>query len=205
MSANTRRIFISLTILISCISLQGQVLNDSLRVERDTITGVPIKKEKKGSIFAGRPGRSFLLSMILPGSGQIYNKSYLRVPFVYAAVGGAGWLLVHNTQLYNCRKARYISLVDGTPFNPSKNCSEADRLALITDLNRVKILRDNANKNRQTSIMIFSAVWLANGIDAFVDAHLKNFDIDDDLSFDIGLKNDADPFVPMRYGLFVTF
>src|SRR5687767_13766070 len=60
-------------------------------------------KTKKGSIFSGRPGKSLLMSLVVPGAGQIYNKSYLRVPFVWAAVGGMGYLVVINTQYYQCR------------------------------------------------------------------------------------------------------
>jgi hypothetical protein len=46
---------------------------------------------------------------------------------------------------------------------------------------------------------------LLNGVDAFVDAHLKDFDTKDDLSFEIGTRFDNDPNSPMRMGLYVQF
>ena len=48
------------------------------------------------------------------------------------------------------------------------------------------------------------ALQLFGSQTAFVDAHLKDFDIDEDLSIDIGPKIDNDPFAPMRVGIFVT-
>jgi hypothetical protein len=178
--------------------VSAQPLTDSL------VIGDPVVKVKKGSIFAGRPGKSMLLSLIIPGTGQIYNKSYLRVPVVYGAVGAMGYLLHTNTVSYKCRRDAYIASVDNVPYIPyHKKCDDA--LLLITDGPRLKSLRDQANANRQLSIIGFSLVWLANGIDAFVDAHLKDFDIDENLTFEVGTKFENDPHVPMRVGIFVHF
>lgn len=203
MNWNFKRIFVLFIFCMLGLSLEAQFSQDTLVV--DTAVAVEIKKEKKGSIFKGRPGTALLLSLVLPGSGQIYNKSYLRLPFVYAAVGGMGYVLVTNTQKYNCRKMAFIARVDGTPLDLPKYCTEAEQLEQITDLGRLKTLRDTANKYRQRSIMLFGAVWLANGIDAFVDAHLKDFDIDDDLSINLGLRYFDDPMAPARLGLYVNF
>src|SRR5687768_9059853 len=77
---------------------------------------VQVEKEKKGSIFSGRPGTSLLMSLVIPGAGQIYNKSYLRVPFVWGAVGGMGYLLVQNSRQYICFRDTYIDKIDGDPL-----------------------------------------------------------------------------------------
>ncbi|HJW31347.1 MAG TPA: DUF5683 domain-containing protein [Saprospiraceae bacterium] len=163
-----------------------------------------VKKEKKGSIFAGRPGKSMLFSLIIPGAGQIYNKSYLRLPFVYGAVGGMGAVLIYNTRQYNCLKTAYIARVDGTTPDLPK-CHQRETIMAITDPARLRILRDQANADRQLSIVGFALVWLANGVDAFVDAHLKDFDVNEDLSFEFRTQTFNDPFAPMRAGLYVQF
>ncbi len=176
----------------------GQTTTDSLAV--DTM----VAQKKKGSIFSGRPGKSMLMSLVIPGAGQIYNKSYLRVPFVWGAVGGMGYLVNVNTVEYQCRKAAYEASIDGVTYvPPCKNCDP--NLILITESSRLRILRDDANEARQLSIVGFTLVWLANGIDAFVNAHLKEFDIDEDLSISVGTKIDSDPYNPMRMGIFVHF
>lgn len=193
--------YLIILILLTSIttgSLLAQAPADS--IVNDTV----VKKEKTGSIFSGRPGKSMLMSLVIPGAGQIYNKSYLRVPFVWGAVGGMGYLLHYNTVAYQCRKAAYEASVDGVAYvPPCENCEK--NLVNITEPARLKALRDDANNARQLSIVGFSLVWLANGIDAFVDAHLKDFDIDDNLSIDIGSRVDDDPYAPMRMGIFVQF
>lgn len=184
----------------------GQAEQDTVEIEQKEET------KKKGSIFSGRPGKSLLMSLVIPGAGQIYNKSYLRVPFVWAAVGGMGYVLINNTHQYNCFKEAYIDKIDGNPLTIPAYCYdeipfttiETVRLDDATD-STVRRLRDQANVNRQWAIVGFALVWLANGVDAFVDAHLKDFDIDEDLSIDIGPKIENEPFAPMRVGVFVQF
>lgn len=183
--------------LLNHPSVYCQTIDDTIVVDDSTT------KIKKGSIFSGRPGKALLFSLVVPGAGQIYNKSYLRVPFVWAAVGGVGYLMVHNTRVYECRRDAYISLIDGNTVTPADHCEEG--LEMITDPARMRSLRDNANVNRQWAIVGFTLVWLANGVDAFVDAHLKDFDIDEDISIDIGPHIEDDPFAPMRMGIFVKF
>jgi hypothetical protein len=195
------RYLLILGALFVCLATQtsvGQVTADSLTADTAEV------RKKKGSIFSGRPGKSMLMSLVIPGSGQIYNKSYLRVPFVWGAVGGMGYLVHVNTVEYQCRKTRYEASIDGTTYVPP--CTDCDpNLQLITDPSRLRLLRDEANEARQLSIVGFTLVWLANGIDAFVNAHLKEFDLDEDLSIRIGTKSDNDPYNPMRMGIFVQF
>ncbi len=162
---------------------------------------------KRGSIFKGKPGRAMLYSLLLPGSGQWYNGSILRAHVAWGAVGGMGYVVHYNTVRYKCIRDAYIARVDHVPFVPSKSCPSdlAANLVLITDPSRLRVLRDQANKDRQLSIVIFSLVWLANGIDAFVDAQLKDFDISDDLSFQLRTIMEEDPYTPMRMGLVIQF
>ena len=193
------RCLLILSVLFICLTSQtivGQVTVDSISAD----TMVPHKK--KGSIFSGRPGKSMLMSLVVPGAGQIYNKSYLRVPFVWGAVGGMGYLVHYNTQKYNCLWDAYKASIDMVPYEFPSHC---DEYVGITNSSQLRILRDDANEARQLSIVGFTLVWLANGIDAFVNAHLKEFDLDEDLSIRVGTKMDDDPYNPMRMGIFVQF
>src|ERR1700677_1819303 len=42
-----------------------------------------------------------LMSTILPGLGQAYNKKYWKIPFVYAALVGAGVLFAYEQSNYS--------------------------------------------------------------------------------------------------------
>lgn len=194
--------------LCSFLEINGQAITlpDTIVYDTAATDTLDLKQEKvkKGSIFSGRPGKAMMMSLIVPGTGQIYNKSYVRVPFVWGAVGGMGYLLYYNTQRYNCLKDAYQASVDGEPytFPDKKPCSE---YADITNPSQLKILRDEANEDRQLSIVGFTLVWIANGVDAFVNAHLKEFDVNENLTIDIGTRMGDDPFSPMRVGIFVSF
>ena len=192
-------IIMTFMLMLIGFAVHGQEVIDS------TADEVIIKKEKKGSIFAGRPGKAFALSMILPGTGQIYNKSYLRLPFVYGAVGGMGAVMVINIKQYNCLKEAYKVNIDGGVFVPTDNTEFCKDVAEIHDPARLRALRDQANANRQLAIIGFALVWLAQGIDAYVDAHLKEFNISDDLSIDFGSKASENSYAPVNFGMYVSF
>ena len=107
---------------------------DGFSVLPDTIPEVeqtgPLVKEKRGSIFSGRPGKSALYSLIIPGAGQIYNKSYFRVPFVYAALGGVGYLMISNSQKYKCYRDAYIAPdPEGRSFYPAVSAGPVQQTA----------------------------------------------------------------------------
>lgn len=200
-------------LLILCLVFSSIAISTA-QAELDTIDKRPeVMKEKKGSIFSGRPGKALVMSLIVPGAGQIYNKSYLRVPFVWGAVGGMGYLMIRNTQQYKCYREAYIARVDNDPLTLPSFCypqipgttNITPEFLATLDPAIIRRERDNANVYKQWSIVGFSLVWLLNGVDAFVDAHLKEFDIDEDLSIDIGPKLEDDPFAPMRMGVFVKF
>ena len=175
--------------------------SDTIIVYKQDSNSVDIKK-KKGSIFSGKPGKAMIMSLIIPGTGQIYNKSYLRVPFVWGAVGGMGYLVYDNTVKYRCLSDAYVASVDGVLYTFPEHCNE---FVNVTNPAQLKALRDKYNNQRQLSIVGLSLVWLANGVDAFVNAHLKEFDVDEDLSIHFGSRMDNDPNSPMRMGIFVSF
>ena len=191
-----------LLLVVLPLLMHAQEVNPTIAADTITADTQKMAKVKKSSIFSGKPGKAMIMSLIVPGTGQLYNKSYIRVPIVWGAVGGMGYLLHYNTQQYNCLKDAYKASIDGEPYTFPKHCSSYEG---ITNPNQLKLLRDEANEARQLSIVGFTLVWIANGIDAFVNAHLKEFDVNENLSIDIGSRYGDDPYSPMRVGLFVHF
>lgn len=176
-------LLLSLFLFASAIGQTRPPQESSISTDTSFAKTETVLKQKKGSIFAGRPGKAALYSLILPGTGQIYNKSYLRVPFVYGAVGFMGYILLDNTQSYQCFRDAYIARIDGDDLNLTDRCrSKGGSVIINGDASTLRLIRDQFDKNRQSAILGFAAVWLANSIDAFVNAHLKEFDVDDDLS-----------------------
>jgi Family of unknown function (DUF5683) len=149
-------------------------------VEVDTVEtvddDVPTVEGPKAKIFEGPPGRSALYSLIAPGAGQIFNGSYWKAPIVWGVVGTMGTVMALNINTYNEFDSRYIAALKAE-INMMDN-PDPDGLSSSQLFN----LRTQANKNRQLTIVMFSLVWIGQSVEAFVDAHLKEFDVSDDLS-----------------------
>ena len=58
----------------------------------------PPKRQKKPYDFRGKPYNPALaggLSAALPGLGQVYNRSYWKLPIVYAGLGTGGYFIYY--------------------------------------------------------------------------------------------------------------
>lgn len=133
------------------------------------------------------PRRATIYSAILPGLGQVYNKKYWKVPIVYAAIGIPGYLFFYNKSYYN--KTRYaLSIVANGRTRPDSLAKvDPQLLPLVRAGNPQSLLayRNEFRKNMDYSVLITLIMWSLNIVDATVDAHLKGFDVSDELSLKI--------------------
>jgi len=153
---------------------------------RDTIPPDSIVVEEKirfkliKSILDNRypnPNRAAAMSLLLPGSGQVYNKKVWKLPFVYGALGGLGYMIYFNNEQYDTFDRAYRLVIDDDPMtlNPFPRLSET---AILT-------LRERYNKRRQQGYIFFVLAWALNSVDAYVDAHLASFDVSEDISMQL--------------------
>ena len=128
-------------------------------------------KTKNQKLYAG-PRKATLMSAILPGLGQVYNRKYWKVPIVYGAIGGMVYIFKTNNDQYNYYRNNLLRLVKDTT------------LTSVGGLNQSQLQTEKLQykKNRDFAFIGIVAVYLLNIIDANVDAHLKTFDVSDDLS-----------------------
>jgi hypothetical protein len=126
------------------------------------------------------PVMAWQRSALLPGWGQIYNKSYLKLPVFYAGYAGAVWWISYNQQQYERYGLNYRCAVRTLP------CSVEEALSGF-DAQGLRQQRDSFRKNRDTAYLILLGWHSLQVIEAFVNAHLKDFDISEDLSFGPGL------------------
>mgnify|MGYP003988765067 CR=1 FL=1 len=141
------------------------------------------------------PKRAALLSLAIPGLGQAYNKKYLKIPVVYAALGTAGYFFVSNRLEYAKLKAAYVQDSENTTGDFSE----------YHDLGYTLVDIQAAAEQYQTwseyaGVAIF-AVYALQVIDATVDAHLFYFDVDDDLSLNIQPKLQLNPTGGLSQGV----
>lgn len=119
------------------------------------------------------PKRALLWS-IIPSGGQIYNRRWWKVPLVVGGFYALYRTIDYNTDLYTRLKTAYELKLAGEEHEFS------DRS--IDNATTLRNLRDRYDKNTQMSYVFLVLGYALQGVEAYVDAHLKQFDIDDDLS-----------------------
>ena len=129
--------------------------------------------------------RATTLSMICPGAGQIYNKSYWRVPIVLGGIATTIYCIDWNNRGYDRFKKAY-RLRAGYDKNPEDYPNgSTDEFKGRYSASFLKNLRDSYRRNRDLCIILTAGLYILQVIDAHVDAHLRDFDISDDLSMNL--------------------
>jgi Family of unknown function (DUF5683) len=121
------------------------------------------------------PKLAALMSTILPGAGQVYNKKYWKVPVIYAGLIALAYSIDFNEKQYNIYRVAYKCRLD----TDSRN----DRFVGIYRDSDLNTLQKTYNRYRDLSVIGASLLYILNIVDATVDAHLFSFDVSDDLSF----------------------
>ena len=119
------------------------------------------------------PAKAAFYSAVFPGLGQAYNKKYWKIPLVYAGIGaGLYYYKINNTKYNNYREA-YKRRLEGYRDD---NYQYLDDSRLIT-------AQQFYQRNRDLSLFVAVAFYALNIVDANIDAHLKQFNVNDKLSF----------------------
>ncbi len=153
----------------------GSQLGENIVVQ-DTATRPPIDPLS--------PSRAAFYSAILPGLGQAYNKKYWKIPIVYAALGTGIYFYLDNNKEYkryrDAFKSRLAGFetdefwgtdIDGVPLATPNISSEA-----------LKRAQKTLDRNREISLLVTIGIYALNIIDANVDAHLLQYNVDENLA-----------------------
>ncbi len=161
--------------------LSAEMLVDSLEPQQlDTLDYGFIRAEIFGKGKPHSPLRASLLSAVLPGAGQVYNKRWWKAPIVWAGVGGLTGLVIWNNRRYQSFRRDYRYRVDGDPLT-------VDSRPLFSDVS-LKLGRDTYQRQTEISAIVLGVFYLLNIVDAFVDGHLHDFDVSDDMSFQLSIE-----------------
>lgn len=118
------------------------------------------------------------LSTICPGAGQVYNGSYWKVPIVIGGFASLGYMIDWNNRGYKRFKLAYDILTDG-------NDATVDEFGGKLSQDQLRNWRNNYRRNRDLCIIAMAGFYIFNIVDAHVDAHLRDYDISDDLAINI--------------------
>lgn len=164
------------------------LLVDSLLTDdgADTVATdtVQLSEKTNAEIRKIVPKRATLLSLALPGLGQIYNGQKWKVPIIYAGFGTFGYFIVDFTNRYRKFLAGYTEAFS-KPNVPGQDPSRT-KFAVVDgkerSLNYLKSSVEYWRRWRDYNIIFTVLFWGLNVVDANVTAHLKTFDLSDSLT-----------------------
>lgn len=149
---------------------------DELFVEANTTV--------RDSIDPLTPSRAAFYSAILPGLGQAYNKKYWKIPLVYAALGTGIYFYIDNTKEYNRYRDAYKSRLAGKDTDEFWGTDIENNPFSTPQISNDALIRAQKalSKNREISLLVTIGIYALNIIDANVDAHLLQYNVDENLA-----------------------
>ncbi|MRX63848.1 DUF5683 domain-containing protein [Maribacter luteus] len=201
--------------ILAILTTSGQE-NDSIPKAKDSLDlelkeeGIVVQDimvEKKKEINPLAPSKAAFYSAVLPGLGQVYNKRYWKVPIVYAALGVGVYAYKYNDDYYKrfrtAYKRRLAGFTDDEFYDINGDNVEGADPDLDSD--DLEYQQENYQRDRDLSLVLTIAMYALNIIDANVDAHLKQFNVDEDLSLDVHPYLNLNPVTSdPNYGLAFT-
>lgn len=163
---------------LSCLGRSQNTPNDSVAViKSDSIKNAKELRKKTYSM----PRKVTVMSAILPGLGQVYNKHYWKVPIIYAGIGGFSYMFIINNREFKYYRENLRAIYDENPNTENTTGYSPEN---------VQLQKVAYRKKRDLAGIGIGVIYLINIIDANVSAHLKTFDVSDDLSLHIDPSHD---------------
>ena len=148
-----------LVVLISFVCFgQKQDLSNSIKKEIDPL----------------RPAKAAFYSAVLPGLGQVYNKRYWKLPLIYGGIGASIYYYDLNNKNFKRYRNAYKRRLAGF--------TDDEFQGLIFDNDRLIDGMNFYKKYRDQSMLFIIGTYFLNILDANIDAHLKQYNINQNLS-----------------------
>jgi hypothetical protein len=182
------------SIVSDALAIENLVILDSLTFTKEAINPLA-------------PSKAAFYSAVLPGLGQIYNKKYWKAPIVWGAMGGSIYMYALKNDTYNrfrtAFKRRQAGFLDDE-FVDLQNNNEPGQDPDF-DLGDLESQQERFQEERDLWLVATIAIYALNIVDANVTAHLKQFNIDNNLSFDFEPYFDVNPVSnSANYGMALT-
>lgn len=168
-------------------ALQTAILGDSVEVKKRNFLGRIFNNDDYPN-----PKKALFISLVIPGSGQIYNKQYWKLPVVYGLYTGAVLNIRRHRQAVKFYRTNLRAELDDSP--------DTDNVTRF-DANALRLLRDDALTKSETGFLLLFLLHTLQTADAFVFAHLKTFDVSEDLSMQVSPKVGMDPHLRPHAGM----
>ncbi|MCX7880244.1 MAG: DUF5683 domain-containing protein [Ignavibacteria bacterium] len=146
--------------LVFCLLFFLQNTQISSATETEILDSLGLMKKKS-------PLGAVLRSLVLPGWGQVYVEQYWKAPiFLGGAVIMYYYVYKHHKDFLDYSR-RMEELKKLNPSDPN--------------LHILKIKRENSLDNRDISLFFLCGVYALSMLDSYVNSHLFNFNVTDDI------------------------
>lgn len=172
-------LFIGLFMVIGTV--QAQITPDSVREDTlHTTTPIIVKSDTVIDNSAAliesyakryNPRKAGLYSAVVPGLGQAYNKKYWKMPIVYGGFIGLGF----GINFYQMRHKKFRTELFGILKSGELESTSG------FDEEQLRTIVDKARRERDFFIVLTGILYLLNVVDAHIDSHLKEFDLNEKL------------------------
>ncbi|MEX2600531.1 MAG: DUF5683 domain-containing protein [Balneolaceae bacterium] len=164
----------------------------------------PVQQQDSVNTEYPSPKSVLMKSVILPGWGQVENRQVWKVPIIYGLFGGLVYYTVSLTQDYHDYRAAFYNRSRGedTDFRFGQT---PGHIPESISLNELRDRRNNYRNQRDMSYIYIALAYGLNIVDAYVYAHMRSFDVSDDLSAQArispGITHEATPGIRVRIQL----
>lgn len=155
----------------------------------------------KDSVKKHDPRIATRRSAILPGWGQAYNKQYWKIPLAYGIIAIPVGTFIFNNNYYKKMKFAYEARYKEAQGDPS-DVPYIDPELVRLPMNDLLNYRNAYRRDRDYSVLFFLLAWGFQVLDATVFAHLKDFDVSNNLSMQ--MRPQLDP-ITRNTGITLSF
>ena len=144
------------------------------------------------------PIKAVWLGTIFPGAGQIYNRSYWKLPIVYGGLMGCTYAVIYTNDQYVAYKEAYRELYYDMQKSAVSDDPSKAYIAILPEgytiqrlggasayRQRLSDWQNTSRRYRDLSITATVLVYALTIVDAYVDAQLFDFDISPDLTLNV--------------------
>ncbi|MDB2384969.1 DUF5683 domain-containing protein [Polaribacter sp.] len=154
---------------------QNKVAKDSTKISDIKISGDLIQKRAYNPLA---PSKAAFYSAIFPGMGQAYNKKYWKTPIVWAGLAIPTYYYLTNNADYKRFRTAFRQRSAGL-----EDEFTVDGVELLSD-DTLENAQEQLRENRELSLLSFIVVYVLQIVEASVNAHLLQFETNDNLTFE---------------------
>ena len=145
------------------------------------------------------PRKALLYAAVVPGLGQIYTKKYWKLPLVYGGFFGIGYAINFYQGNYKKYKVQLFYNLDNGLVEDTDRRDQNDPNSYTTG--QLRTIVDKSRRERDFWTIMLGAMYILQIVDAHVDAHLKEFDLNPNLKVSIQPSVTQDQLMGRQNGM----